>query len=223
MKLLALFPFAVAALFPATAGAEILLSTLADTPDPQSASDGTIGGAGVLSLIGESFTTSSNAWDVSSIDLALGSSTGTVDLSVELWSADVSGHLGSELYTLTTTTTDFSGSVSPVNFTSTSAIALAADTKYFIVVTNGSSSGTTSIVLDYTTSLSYTGVGSIPATNTFAYAYKGDTTNSYADGAPSLFAVNGTAVPEPSTCAAVLGLGALGFGALKRKSLRGSK
>ena len=216
------FLFAVAALFPATAGAEILLSSLADTPDSNSA-DGAIGGAGTLNMLGQAFTTNSNAWDISSIDLAIGSSVGTVDLSVELWSADVSGHLGSELYTLTTTTADFTGSVAPVNFTSTSAIALAADTEYFIVLTNGSTSGTTSIVWNYATSISYTGVGSIPATNNFTYALKTDGITNYGNGTPALFAVNGTAVPEPSTCAAILGLGALGLGALRRKSLRGRK
>jgi hypothetical protein len=206
-----------------TAKADVLLSNL-DEPlftDP----DVIIGSTGSpldLLMIGQSFTTSANDWIVNSIDLSLGGLSGTNLLSVTLWETDAAGEVdnisGSPIRTFNLPAGDLTGGYAVFNLSLSAPVLLAADSTYFIIMTNGTAEDMTTINIGSTLSMTYTGVGSIPAIHTYAYNYSdAPEVYMYDDGYPSLFAVNGTVVPEPSAYAALIGLGALGFATYRRR------
>lgn len=205
----------------APAMAEVLVSNLEETQDYPA----TLGGSGSYdnTTLGIAFTTSSDSWLVDSLDLVVGSATGSPDLTVSLWQTNLDGTIDFTSGAVTSFTRSdadpYSTDLLAVYNFSTSTTTLAADTTYFITVTNNTGTSS-SINWGLTASDSYSGYGSLVSGGNACYSAWVDGTENYwfiADYQTPIFAVNGSVVPEPATCAAFMGLGVLGLAIYRRR------
>ncbi len=158
-----------------------------------------------------SFTTGTAATSLANVTINLGGGSGS-DFSVSLYS-NTNNNPGSLLATL-------SGPTAPTTsghfvYTPTSLLALAANTTYWWVASVPVSSSTISFNIRSTASTAETSstgwtIGDTWRQQPISGAYNSAT-------GPLMFSVAASAIPEPSTYAALAGLVALGFAVYRRK------
>jgi hypothetical protein len=209
-----IFHFALPALtgvLAATASAAVLVGNLSEpvNPPPYNVRLGPVMPDNIG--IAQAFLTDSHPWNIADIQARMGGVVGTVSLTAEVHQADGAGDFlpDGSLRVATLTVPSFGVPMENATFTPTTPLSLSANTKYyFVMVSSGGSVG-----WDYAASMNADGIGSIPATKTYSYI-DGSTSPFWVsgDGAAQVFAVNGTAVPEPAAAMA-WALGLLGVAA----------
>ena len=162
----------------------------------------------------DAFTTGATASFLNSITIKTAVGTGT-GFSLALYS-DNASLPGTLIETL-------SGSVSPTTasaftYTASGLTTLNANTTYFWVAA-GSVSGD-NFVLQFTADATQSSPAAWTISDNFASSYDGTNWTPRSGGNTPQFAINATAVPEPSTYAAIAGVAALGFVAYRRRQAR---
>lgn len=197
-----------------------LYSTTAVTPPPSPGVSNLAAGAlgGITraqnQFIGQAFTTGTGAgFHLDHVTLGFGSGTGPMNFSVTL-RANTGGNLpGEVLATLSGPTTVSSGLL---NY-SAEGVTLDPETMYW--VTWGFTSGTGNFLTNTGSGVTE---GAWTLYNRYAVSFNDTTWFESSQGYYMQFAVAATAIPEPSTYAALAGLAALGLALWRRQKTRGA-
>ena len=223
----------------------VLISNLSDTPDSGSLSmsnaqllNSTMSpqwwAAAFVVPGGTDYTLSSVTLKLQNFDVAHGNGT----FFVSIYDSTATTSVNSVDYPVPGNPSTVEGSVAyndaristssytDVTFNPSTTITLHAGATYFLAVGNNGTDNT-NVGWAYTTSASYGGTYTVAnSRNSLYWSYDTNTgsgfdlSNPYdAAGSvsPNLFAISATAVPEPSTYAAIFGLGALGLVVLRRR------
>ena len=217
-------PSAATLLYLVSGHALLAAPLLTNTDQSPSAYDSTVANLGYYNgdhasdneYLGFGIITSDKAWEFDSIDLSLGHTAGTPDVTIGVWKGNASGidRTSGEVASLTKTagtysTTDYSA----ITFSAAHPFRLEADTTYYFVARqSGDYSTHASAYLELTASSATTGLGSLADTNYGYYQYYCGTEGYWAaaDGANFVFSINGNIIPEPSASAVFSGLAGLG-------------
>lgn len=213
MKAFALFTLLGACALPLHA--EIIFGNLAAYTNDSGAVTSIVGSSGSGKAAG--FTMGNVGYEVTSISLrfsAIGNDSFDVP-KISIWSnvSDRPGVQIGDAFANPAFTTP--GSNATYTFTPASAITLAANISYFIVVQPGSSTASFNW-LNGSPTVAPTGVASTGITRYGSSPNPQDYTG--ASGNFNWFQIEGTSlIPEPSTYTALLGVGSLGFVLLRRR------
>jgi hypothetical protein len=160
------------------------------------------------------FRTGSLGWSVANIQAYMGNASGTISITAGLYKEAGSGGFlpDSTLLVGSFQVPPFGTAMEAATFLPTASVTLEANTTYYFALTSTSGS----VAWDWTSTMTFDGVGTIPASGTSYYTDE-FTPWTNADGMPQLFQVNGEIipVPEPSSLALVA-VGGL-FLALRRR------
>ncbi len=143
-----------------------------------------------LNINAQAFTTNGNRYDLTAATLSILNSDAPSNAVLKLYGALPNGQIDIAGGVLVTFGAPELGIHNyNARFTPSGSCTLLASTTYWLVFNS-----TTISNFNYTESMSYTGVGTLPATNTDAWSYDGGISYDYYDGWPFLFAVEGNII-----------------------------
>ena len=161
--------------------------------------------------VANSFTTGSSGTTLSDVSLVIFGSSGT-GFSLALYT-DAAGAPGTAVESLSGNATPTTGTYSYTSSGST----LAANTTYWVVAAGPSSGPDYYFNFTTTPSTAETGAAGWTIGNSYSYSTSPSLTWTPAGSSAIQFSVNTTAVPEPSSYAALAGVGALMLVASRRR------
>ena len=143
-----------------------------------------------LNINAQAFTTNGNRYDLTAATLSILNSDAPSNAVLKLYGALPNGQIDIAGGVLVTFGAPELGIHNyNARFTPSGSCTLLASTTYWLVFNS-----TTISNFNYTESMSYTGVGTLPATNTDAWSSDGGISYDYYDGWPYMFAVEGNII-----------------------------